>query len=116
VQRERQHLVRRQRPAAADQAAQRRALEVLDEHVRVAPVERRLKAPQDHGVGERVERVRLAPQAAQGALVLHQVGPHELCHHDREQPLVPYEVDLVAVAASQRLQDGAPGGDLRPLE
>ena len=40
---------------------QRRPLDMLNEHVRVRRIEVRVEAAQDHGVRERLERIRLAP-------------------------------------------------------
>ena len=52
-------------------------------------------------MGQRLERLHLAPQTAQRVLLLHEIGPQDLRHHHAEEPVVPDEVDLVAVASAQ---------------
>ena len=115
VHREREELLERERVALVDQRPQRRALEELDQQVRVAPVEHRVEAADEHGVGERGERLGLAAQLAQRARVLDLVGPQELGDHDREPGVVPDEVDVVAAAAAEAGEDAAAGRDLVAL-
>ena len=74
---------------------------MLDHHVRVGALDVRGERPQEHRVGERLERLDLAPQAAQRVLLLQQIRPQYLRHHHAEEPLVPDEVDLVPVASAQ---------------
>jgi hypothetical protein len=52
-------------------------------------------------VRESLERLHLTAQAAQRMLVLHEIRPQHLRHHHAEEPLVPDEVDLVAVAPAE---------------
>ena len=115
VHREREELLERERVALVDQRPQRRALEELDQQVRVAPVEHRVEAADEHGVGERGERLGLAAQLAQRARVLDLVGPQELGDHDREPGVVPDEVDVVAAAAAEAGEHAAAGRDLVAL-
>ena len=66
---ERDQLHERERRLRLEQPAQRRALEVLDEQVRLRPVEHRVEAAQDHGVRERRERLGLQREVAARVLV-----------------------------------------------
>ena len=111
VQCERNELLDRQRPAAADERAQRRALEVLDQHVGMRSGKHRVVPADEHGMGERLERLGLLAQRAQLALVLGPVGTEHLRDHEREVVLVPDQEDLVRAAAAEVLEDRAPRGD-----
>jgi hypothetical protein len=64
VQCEWDQLLHRQRPVPADQTPERRALEVLDQEMRVPPVKDRIEAAHENRVGEALERFRLLPQLA----------------------------------------------------
>ena len=65
------------------------------------------------GWASRRERLGLPAQPAHGALVLELAGAQELGHHDREQPVVPHEIDLVVVCPPPSgLSVVLPGGDL----
>ena len=62
-----------------------------------------------------VECVGLAAQAPKRSLVVDQIGANELGHRDREEALVPDQVNLVAIAAADRLEHGPARGDFVPL-
>jgi hypothetical protein len=115
VQPERDQLLQREPPFGAQEPPQRRALEVLDEQVRARPVEDRVEAAQDHGVRERVERLRLAGQVVERVGIRGDRGAQQLGDHDREALVVPHEQHLVAAAAAERLEHGAARGDLVAL-
>ena len=70
-------------------------------------VEHGVEAAHEHRVGERGERAGLACQLAQCADVRRVVRPQELGDHDREPVVVPDEVDLVAAAAAEPVQDAS---------
>ena len=115
VERQRQQLLEGQGAAPLDQPPQGRALEVLDQQVRVRPVEHGAEAAHDHRMGEALERVGLQAKVAQGTLALGPVGAQDLGDDDRVQALVPDEQRLVAAAAAERLEHAAARGDLGAL-
>ena len=67
---------------------------MLDQHVRIGPLEIRAEAAQDDRMSQVVECVGLAPQAPERSLVVDQIGANELGHRDREEAFVPDQVNL----------------------
>jgi hypothetical protein len=63
-------------------------------------------------MGERFERLGLAAQAAHHARVVRQTRPQHLGDHDREQVVVPDQVDLVAMPSAKQLEHRAAGSQL----
>jgi hypothetical protein len=88
---------------------------VLHDHVRMRALDVGVEGAQQHRMGERLERLHLASEAAQGVLLIDEIRPQDLRDHHAIAALVPDQVDLIAVAPAERLQRGPARGDLMPL-
>ena len=100
-------LLERRRTASLDQPPQSGAFQVLEQHMWVWAVQHRVESAHDHGMRERREHLGLLAQVLERSLVLRLVGPQDLRDADREQQLVPDQVDLVEVAAAEPAKHGA---------
>ena len=83
--------------------------------MRIAAVEHRVEAADDHRVPQALERLRFLGQLAQRALGLGVARPQHLRDGEREQPLVPHQHDLESPAAAEVAHDAATGRDLVAL-
>lgn len=108
VEGERKDLLEWKLALTPEQAAQGGAFEVLEQNVRVGTVENGVEPTHEDGVRESLENLGLTPELSERTLVLGLVRPEDLRHGEREQPLVPDEVDLVAGAPAQPLHDRPP--------
>ena len=78
VRGQRQHLLQRQAPVAADEAPERRALQVLDEQMGMLAVEHGVEAADNHGVRQSIQRLGLLGQLTQRPLVFDVLLPQQL--------------------------------------
>jgi hypothetical protein len=72
--------------------------------VRIAAVQHRAEATDEHRMSQAGEQRRLAAKRFDGPLVLDAVRAQDLRYKGRVQPLVPDEEDLVAVTSPERLE------------
>ncbi len=79
------------------------------------PVQHRAEAANDDRVSEAPEQARLPREPPQDEFVLDQVRADELRDDERRQALVPREIGLILVAASELLQREPAGDDLLAL-
>ena len=112
VQGHRNHLLQRQRAGPTLHLAQRRPLDVLEQHVRVRALEHGIEAAHQHRMGQARERVDLAAQSAPGAVVFQALGPQHLGDAQREAMIVPHKVGGVQVPAFYVPHHRAAGRDL----
>ena len=111
VQGQGQKLLHLERTPAPEQSAQGGTLEVLDQNVRIGTAENGVEAPHDDRVGDPAQHLGLLTKLAQRPLVLGLVGTQHLRHPEREQVLVPDQVDLEARATAERFEDEPAIGD-----
>jgi len=112
---DREHVLDRKRPILLDEPAKVRTVEMLEQQVGIGAVEDGVESPDKGGMRKTLEQLGLPPELADGRLVLEEVGSKDLRDCERVQPLVPDEIHVIAPAPSERLERGAPRGDLRAL-
>lgn len=104
VKRERKHLRKLKRTVTREKALERWTFEVLQQQVRPIAFLDRVEEPHDDRVRETTKGLGLPMEAPQNVGVLDEVGPDELRDGDREQTVIPDEVDLVLLSPTELAQ------------
>jgi hypothetical protein len=92
-----------------------RAVEELQHEVRAISVENHVEGPDERGVGELPEGLRLVCKAHERRRVPDLTRPDDLDDDERVQPVVPGQVGLVPPPLTEQPYRVAAGGDLVAL-